>query len=61
MQLQEKFHLSEEKVQKLLRHAGKGNSKRDDRLLAGDFDLNQVSRMKRRVVLFTYHFSDWRD
>lgn len=43
MQLQEKFHLSEEKVQKLLRHAGKGNSKRDDRLLAGDFDLNQVS------------------
>ncbi|CAO3657077.1 unnamed protein product [Mucor hiemalis] len=45
MQLQEKFHLSEEKVQKLLRHAGKGNSKRDDRLLAGDFDLNQIGEI----------------
>lgn len=44
MQLQEKFHLSEEKVQKLLKHAGKGNSKQEDRLLAGDFDPNQASK-----------------
>jgi striatin 1/3/4 len=45
MQIQEKFHLSEEKVIKLLKHASKGGqSKLDqDRLLAGDFDPNQVS------------------
>lgn len=45
MQIQEKFHLSEEKVIKLLKHANKGGqSKLDqDRLLAGDFDPNQVS------------------
>lgn len=45
MQIQEKFHLSEDKVMKLLKHASKGGqSKLDqDRLLAGDFDPNQVS------------------
>lgn len=47
MQIQEKFHLSEEKVAKLLKHATGSNSKskslqQEDRLLAGDFDPNQV-------------------
>jgi hypothetical protein len=46
MQIQEKFHLSEEKVAKLLKHAtasGKPKlSEQQGRLLAGDFDLNQV-------------------
>lgn len=45
MQIQEKFHLSEEKVIKLLKHASKGGQSKLDqeRLLAGDFDHNQVS------------------
>jgi len=44
-QIQEKFHLSEEKVMKLLRYASKGGQNKVDheRLLAGDFDPNQVS------------------
>jgi striatin 1/3/4 len=43
MQIQEKFHLSEEKVMKLLKHAGGKPKLQEDRLLAGDFDPNQVS------------------
>lgn len=42
MQLQEKFHLSEEKVMKLLKHANKGGQLQDH-LLLDDFDPNQVS------------------
>ncbi|CAO0790592.1 unnamed protein product [Mucor circinelloides] len=43
-QIQEKFHLSEEKVIKLLKHANKGGQNKTDqeRLLAGDFDPNQI-------------------
>ncbi|KAK4511366.1 uncharacterized protein ATC70_012581 [Mucor velutinosus] len=43
-QIQEKFHLSEEKVMKLLRYASKGGQNKVDheRLLAGDFDPNQI-------------------
>lgn len=49
MQIQEKFHLSEEKVLKLLKHAGKGSSKQEDNLLAGGFDPNQVSKGEDRI------------
>lgn len=56
MQLQEKFHLSEEKVLKLLKHAGKGNAKQEDRLLAGDFDPNQVKKLKG-AFLFSQLFT----
>lgn len=42
VQLQEKFHLSEEKVMKLLKHANKGGQLQDH-LLLDDFDPNQVS------------------
>lgn len=44
MQIQEKFHLSEEKVLKLLKHAGKGTPKQDDNTMASGFDPNQVSK-----------------
>ncbi|KAI8987962.1 WD40-repeat-containing domain protein [Mycotypha africana] len=57
-QLQEKFHLSEDKVAKLLKHATKNEKKlqqkqrqrqlqqqHEDRLLAGDFDPDQVKHM----------------
>ncbi|CEP14043.1 hypothetical protein [Parasitella parasitica] len=44
LQIQEKFHLSEEKVRKLLKHANKGGQSKADQdcLLAGDFDPNQI-------------------
>jgi striatin 1/3/4 len=46
MEIQEKFHLSEDKVIKFFKHANKGPSKsQQDRLLAGDFDPNQVKNI----------------
>ncbi|GAA5798950.1 hypothetical protein HPULCUR_004359 [Helicostylum pulchrum] len=45
MQIQEKFHLSEEKVMKLLKHAGKGTPKQDDNIMAGGFDPNQIGEI----------------
>ncbi|KAI8641506.1 WD40-repeat-containing domain protein [Parasitella parasitica] len=47
LQIQEKFHLSEEKVKKLLKHASKGGQSQVDqnRVLAGDFDPNQIGEI----------------
>ncbi|KAI7901369.1 WD40-repeat-containing domain protein [Cokeromyces recurvatus] len=45
MQIQEKFHLSEEKVMKLMKHANKNDRNKlqhNEHLLAGDFDPNQI-------------------
>ncbi|KAI8875402.1 WD40 repeat-like protein [Backusella circina FSU 941] len=49
MQIQEKFHLSEDKVMKFFKHANKGPNKlQEDRLLAGDFDPNQIGEIDRQ-------------
>lgn len=45
MQIQQKFHLSEDKVKRLIKHAGKNTPKsQESGILAGDFDPNQVRR-----------------
>jgi hypothetical protein len=46
MQIQQKFHLSEDKVKRLIKHAGKGTTPKPQEggILAGDFDPNQVRR-----------------
>lgn len=46
MQIQQKFHLSEDKVKRLIKHAGKGSVKPQEGLLAGDLDPNQVRAHK---------------
>lgn len=43
-EIQEKFHISEDKVMKLMKNVNKGTKENS---LAGDLDPNQVSKRKR--------------
>lgn len=59
MQIQQKFHLSEDKVKRLIKHAGKGTTPKQQEggnILAGDFDPNQVRR--KIICINVWFFTD---